>query len=74
MRVLAVAIAILIVVAAIAACDEDFKKCYEGDYVACSCGGSSFGYARCDAHEKFAACVCDGTTPGLDGGHDTGPP
>lgn len=69
MRVLAIAIPLL-VIAAIAACDEDYKTCYEGDYVACSCGGKTFGYARCNDRATYDSCVCDGTTPGLDAGND----
>jgi hypothetical protein len=46
----------------------DTPTCYEGDFAACSCSDGKAGYQRCvTAEERYAACVCDGTTPGLDG-------
>jgi hypothetical protein len=44
------------------ACEEP-RECYPGDYRACACGEER-GYQRCD-EDAYAACVCDGTTPGL---------
>jgi hypothetical protein len=50
------------------ACREDRPMCYAGDFAACSCGAGKLGYQSCvAADEKYGPCVCDGTTPGLDG-------
>jgi hypothetical protein len=52
-------------------CVEDRPACYEGDFQACACPASKLGYQRClEAEQRFAACVCDGTTPGVDGSID----
>lgn len=60
----ATAIALLIVTGA---CGEDRPPCYRGDYVGCSCGNGRSGYQACrDAEDGYAACVCDGRTPGID--------
>ena len=63
----------------IVACSASFAPCYRGEYRGCSCElapGASVaarGYQACAATEDgFGACVCDGTTPGLDGGADAG--
>jgi hypothetical protein len=44
--------------------------CYEGEFQACSCGEAR-GYQRCEAG-SYAACICDGETPGVDGGGGEG--
>jgi hypothetical protein len=61
------------VIAAIAfACDEDFKDCYGTDYQGCRCEDGGFGYQKCSPLGDYqgVSCVCDGTTPGVDAGHD----
>lgn len=60
------------VIVAIAACGEDFKDCYGDDLVSCLCSDGAFGYAKCGPSGDFksSACVCDGTTPGVDAGKD----
>src|SRR6185437_2476396 len=68
MRALFSSIPIALLVIA-AAGEEDFKRCYAGDYVSCRCGADSFGYAQCNTVDAFGPCVCDGTTPGIDAGH-----
>jgi hypothetical protein len=60
--------AVLLVVA-VTACRDDAPTCYAGEYAACNCAGGARGYQICLASEDgYAACVCDGTTPGLDAG------
>jgi hypothetical protein len=50
------------------ACFENDPACYAGDYRACTCPGApASGYQACVATDGWAACVCDGTTPGVDG-------
>jgi hypothetical protein len=58
------------------ACGEQYKDCYGTDYTACVCADGGFGYAKCSPLGDFqtVACVCDGTTPGIDSGVDAGPP
>jgi len=63
----------------VVACSASFAPCYRGEYRGCTCelapGASvaAHGYQACTATEDgFGACVCDGTTPGLDGGTDAG--
>jgi hypothetical protein len=53
-----------------AGCTEEYKDCYGDDYVACLCAGGGAGYAKCSplGDYKTVACVCDGTTPGVDAG------
>lgn len=51
------------------ACHESYPACYVGDYQLCTCGAAAVGYQACLADESgFGACVCDGQTPGFDGG------
>lgn len=61
------AVVAVIVVSIAAACGEDRPPCYRGDFIGCTCDGGRHGYQACrDAEDGYAACVCDGTTPGLD--------
>lgn len=63
---LSVPLAMLLVLPA--ACREDGPVCYEGDFSACSCAGAALGYRACvAADQSYGPCICDGTTPGLDG-------
>lgn len=49
--------------------------CWAGDHQACACAGGAAGYQAClEAEERFGACVCDGTTPGLDGSFEAAAP
>ncbi len=48
------------------ACVRGAPACYDGEYLGCSCG-DTVGYMRC-TESRYGACVCDGKTPGLDGG------
>jgi hypothetical protein len=61
------------VVVTVLACTTSSPPCYRGEYQGCLCpgpGGGS-GYQACNVTEDgFQACVCDGTTPGIDGGRD----
>lgn len=52
------------------ACSPDRPTCYDGDYEACPCGDAgNTGLAMClPSHDGYGACVCDGSTPGLDAG------
>ena len=53
------------------ACSPSYPPCYRGEYQGCSCAGGMHGYQACNVTEDgFQACVCDGTTPGADGGRD----
>jgi hypothetical protein len=67
--VIVVALAAIVVLAS-ASCDEEYKECYPGDFLGCSCANGAVGYAACSPSGSFTstACVCDGTTPGIDGG------
>ncbi len=57
--------------AAAGACAEvDRPGCYAGDFVACACASGARGYATCAGNGTYAACVCDGHTPGTDGSAD----
>ncbi|MFO0742557.1 MAG: hypothetical protein U0270_42180 [Labilithrix sp.] len=61
------------VIVAIAACGEDFEDCYGEDLIACTCAGGVPGYATCaNGSYRGSPCVCDGTTPGIDAGKDSG--
>jgi hypothetical protein len=58
----------------VVACTMSYPPCYRGEYRGCTCATASgpvAGYQACTVTEDtFEACVCDGTTPGLDGGRD----
>jgi hypothetical protein len=62
------AVALLIV----AACADDQPACFAGDFRGCTCPGTGAnaspapGYQACLGADGYGACVCDGTTPGLD--------
>jgi len=58
-----------------AACREDGPTCYAGDFAGCTCSGGALGYQACIAsEERYGPCVCDGTTPGLDGSFEAAAP
>ena len=60
------------VVAGAWACGEAFPVCYEGDRRACSCAEGASGFQTCAPElEAYGPCVCDGTTPGVDGSAPT---
>lgn len=69
-------LAMTAVVVTVLACSTSYPPCYRGEYQACLCSAGSNearGYQACNTTEDgFAACVCDGTTPGVDGGRDAG--
>lgn len=66
MRALGAAVAIFILTIVVA-CGEDRPPCYRGDFVGCTCANGAYGYQACrDAEDGYAACVCNGTTPGID--------
>jgi hypothetical protein len=70
--VMSAALALLVALSA-GACGEDQPTCFAGEYAACNCAGGARGYQVCLAsQDAYAACVCDGTTPGLDAGTGTG--
>lgn len=49
----------------IAACADDGRPCYPGDYRSCTCGGGALGYQQCDAAgQGYGACDCSGAVPG----------
>lgn len=55
----------------VGACAEvDRPRCYAGDFIGCTCGGDTRGYAACTEASAYGACVCDGRTPGLDASPD----
>jgi hypothetical protein len=62
-----VVLLIIIATHATLGCDEEYKTCYPGDYLGCTCPNGQPGFAAC-ANEAYGQCVCDGTTPGLDAG------
>jgi hypothetical protein len=63
----------LVVAAVSGGCREDRPACYAGDHQACTCVGGGSGYQGClEEEERFGVCVCDGTTPGLDGSFEAG--
>lgn len=67
------AMTLLAFVAVVVACTTSYPTCYRGEYQGCFCAPGVPGYQACDVTENsFLACVCDGTTPGIDGGRDTG--
>jgi hypothetical protein len=66
MRVFVVTAPLLLLLATLA-CDEDFARCYPGDFLGCTCANGQQGYAACTAG-AYGACTCDGSTPGLDAG------
>lgn len=71
--VLAIPVACTALVVAVLACSPSYPPCYRGEYQGCACANGSAGYQACNLTEDgFQACVCDGTTPGLDGGRDAG--
>lgn len=60
-------------IAAIAACGEDYKDCYDQDLITCNCANGAVGYAKCSPAGDFKSspCICDGATPGIDAGRDS---
>lgn len=74
-----IVLAMASVVVTALACSTSYPPCYRGEYQACLCSSGANGpngargYQACNTTEDgFAACVCDGTTPGTDGGRDAG--
>jgi len=62
---------VLSCILATGACSPSYPPCYRGEYQGCSCAGGVHGYQACNVTEDgFQGCVCDGTTPGVDGGRD----
>lgn len=58
-------------IAVLVACSTTYPPCYRGEYQGCACANGAHGYQACNVTEDgFQSCVCDGTTPGLDGGRD----
>jgi hypothetical protein len=61
--------AMTIVAAIVFACGEDRPPCYRGDFIGCNCADGAYGYSACtEAEDGYAACVCNGTVPGVDAG------
>jgi hypothetical protein len=57
----------------VASCSTSYPPCHRGEYQGCVCANGSHGYQQCNVSEDgYLACVCDGTTPGVDGGRDSG--
>lgn len=76
MRTATLALGSVLLVSALAvplACAPERPDCYEGDFGGCTCEDGRAGYRACAADARFGACVCDGTTPGLDGSFDEAP-
>jgi hypothetical protein len=68
-----IVLAMTALVTAAVACTTSHPPCYRGEYQGCFCANAASGYQACNVTEDgFQACVCDGTTPGLDGGRDAG--
>jgi hypothetical protein len=68
---LVLAMTLMVVLASTLACSPSYAPCYRGEYQGCSCANGTHGYQACNVTEDgFQACVCDGTTPGADGGRD----
>lgn len=67
---------VTLVVTLLVSCATSSPPCYRGEYRGCSCTAPSntpftSGYQACNVTEDgFQACVCDGRTPGVDGGRD----
>jgi hypothetical protein len=59
-------IACAIAVLTVAACGEEQPACFVGEYRSCACATGAAGYQRCVSSDGYGACVCDGTTPGVD--------
>lgn len=58
-------------VVTVLACSPSYPPCYRGEYAGCFCSSGASGYQACRVTEDgFDTCVCDGTTPGVDGGRD----
>lgn len=71
--VLAIPAASIALVVTVLACTTSYPPCYRGEYQGCVCASRAAGYQACKVTEDgFEACVCDGTTPGIDGGRDSG--
>jgi hypothetical protein len=68
---LVLAMTLLVVLASTVACSPSYPSCYRGESQGCSCANGRHGYQACNVTEDgFQACICDGTTPGADGGRD----
>ena len=60
-----------LVVLVVFACSPSYAPCYRGEYQGCRCASGAHGYQACNVTEEgFQSCVCDGTTPGVDGGRE----
>lgn len=46
-------------------CADEPRACYDGEYLACSCGEQD-GYQRCESGQ-YAACDCEALPPGIGG-------
>ncbi len=67
------ALMMLLVGVVVLSCTTSYPPCYRGEFRGCRCSNAATGYQACDVTEEgFLACVCDGTTPGVDGGRDAG--
>lgn len=76
-RSLAHRLVTVVALVAFACTQDDEPACYPGDQLACDCPGETgkaSGFRACDAARRiFGACLCDGTTPGVDAGGATVP-
>lgn len=66
----ACALAVALLTGVCGACFETEPACYAGDHRACACAvpAGARGYQAClEGGGGYAPCVCDGTTPGVDG-------